>query len=65
MYYYRMCTAGMTHVEANSPADISDHLHPFAILGLKRVNKIVAMESADVPEALDTDLLASDGTLEQ
>ena len=65
LYYYRMCAADMTHVEANLPADIDKHLRPFATLDLTRVEKIAAMGSADMPEALAADELDLDGTLPQ
>jgi hypothetical protein len=63
MYYYRMCAAGMTHVEDILLGDIDEYLRPFAKLGLDYVKQLSAWDSTDVSTALAHHRLDSDGTL--
>ena len=60
-----MFTAGMAHTEANFPADFSEYLSSFTRLGYQLLKKIDAMKSVDVPDALDNNMLALDGTIAQ
>ena len=63
LYYYRMCAAGMTHIESSLSADIEEHLRGFAKLGLDYVEKIGAWDSAEVSTALARHRLDLHGTL--
>ena len=53
-----MFTAGMKRV-------LEERLRIFTRLGYRQLKKIADMESADVPEALDCDMLSLDGTIVQ
>ena len=55
----------MAHVEANLPADFSEYFSSFTRLGYRLLKEIAAMERADVPDVLDSDMLALDGTIER